>query len=483
MEALTKLNLKKNRKSKTNDEKTKKTSLALAKECEAFRSTYERQIRQFIEEQQRIGKNIEIDGSLLLDGFDRPSPQETPTDAQAPPPFGRFELNKAFPCLVNGLDIVEIPNYGRGVITSRSFNVGEIIAVGSPYAWAASNSLESPYCSTCANMNCALLPCPQCARAFFCSHKCQRTNRTHKFECGTTFHRTRRLKEGDKCAINVVLECIAAFDGNITEMRVQSMAIIDDPEARQQVPRVVTTAKERYFCMLRLAHFHEEICAESVERIYATMMGFDKIRQLFGNVEDQRFLWVLIGHCSTVIEANGFNIQNNEMGALYDVMSFFNHSCAPNVGIFLRGVRRHSFDSPNDCIQFLAILKLNYFALLLLGMKLVAFIARPVKPGDQLCISYGSKIAGKLTAEERRVDLEDNWGFKCMCWKCEANKPIIPETQWEADSKSLLELQHELQTNVPTEYTTEYGAMLDAYINKMADLFQMMGSYSACREE
>lgn len=51
---------------------------------------------------------------------------------------------------------------------------------------------------------------------------------------------------------------------------------------------------------------------------------------------------------------------------------------------------------------------------------------------------------------------------------CEADKPIDPKTSMEARKKSYSELEQELQKSKRV-YTPKYGAMLYAYMDKMAE--------------
>lgn len=95
---------------------------------------------------------------------------------------------------------------------------------------------------------------------------------------------------------------------------------------------------------------------------------------------------------------NGFGIWsavNHQLGvALYPQSSYFNHSCAPNMG------RRNCTGS--RVIEF--------------------FAARDIEAGEPLCISY---IDLKLPAAERKAKLMATYSFECMCIRCAPDADYI----------------------------------------------------------
>ncbi|KAI8932360.1 hypothetical protein NX059_010552 [Plenodomus lindquistii] len=70
--------------------------------------------------------------------------------------------------------------------------------------------------------------------------------------------------------------------------------------------------------------------------------------------------------------------------------SYFNHSCSPNVEK-IRDGRIWTFQAGRD-----------------------------IKKGDELCITYLSGEERKLSRGKRMLTLRNNWGFDCLCDRCEA---------------------------------------------------------------
>lgn len=81
--------------------------------------------------------------------------------------------------------------------------------------------------------------------------------------------------------------------------------------------------------------------------------------------------------------------------AVYPKPSFFNHHCSPNI--------RKERDG--RAIRFVT--------------------TRPVKAGEELCISYG--YVEKMGWKERQKELQEGWFFQCRCSRCTAEMSTVRE--------------------------------------------------------
>jgi|FLMP01.3.fsa_nt_emb hypothetical protein len=46
-------------------------------------------------------------------------------------------------------------------------------------------------------------------------------------------------------------------------------------------------------------------------------------------------------------------------------------------------------------------------------------MSQEVKQGEELCISYLDEVdSAKMTTEDRRAKLEDDYRFRCTCQRC-----------------------------------------------------------------
>jgi len=139
----------------------------------------------------------------------------------------------------------------------------------------------------------------------------------------------------------------------------------------------------------------------------ATQLSFNQIAAIIVKMSDKFQLefdpyfdpgWVLRLHC--IIMCNAFSIRLPSDGyeynkisgsalALYEILSLFNHSCAPNA-------------------QMKQVLP-----------KSPVITTTPIKKGEQLFISY---IDTNLPRHERQDKLLATYGFACQCEKCTYDK-------------------------------------------------------------
>lgn len=234
---------------------------------------------------------------------------------------------------------------GYGIQTKQSLSVGEKIVVSKPFAWALPNNIDKPYCLTCGIINVPLSPCRKCSRAFFCSVLCQHSNKAHQYECTTAFH-SYEIDVNTKCAIQMVLQSIAAFRNengdNIEEMVKYTREAIDTP--RNDWIRRMTTidARSKYTCILHLQTILPRNWTEH-EIAFNMLIGLPRVAEIFNTRNYKYFLQHLLGHCIGALKCNGFSIQigGHSARAIYDIVSFFNHSCTPNVGTRFKGSILH----------------------------------------------------------------------------------------------------------------------------------------------
>lgn len=73
---------------------------------------------------------------------------------------------------------------------------------------------------------------------------------------------------------------------------------------------------------------------------------------------------------------------------IFEAISFFNHSCVPNV--------------------------INFFW----NNVMICITSQNIENGSELFISYLDGRYDNKSLSERRLELEQNYGFKCNCEKC-----------------------------------------------------------------
>lgn len=360
--------------------------------------------------------------------------------------------NQDHPDFPENLKIVNHHEFGRSVFTTSDIEIGDTVASVSPFAFTVISN-DVPYCLTCGKTELSFIPCDNCQKVFFCNNNCKFQNRTHEYECGTMFHSIRD-KDVDtgamspKCVIQMVLEAIAAFDGNVNELQSNVRRWIAN---KDEIPRGTRTRKMKLECIVKLRtpeYFHFE---EHLFNAYGTITNFPKIEQLFNNRKKKLFLRNLLAHFLQTLYVNGFGLgmsigdphgrDSFRKIVIFDIVSFFNHSCVPNLLNVL---------NENNEMTFIA--------------------SRNIHRNEQLFITYKSFIEPSTPTMRRLVLMQ--YDFYCRCEKCttedrEPNEEIliakkISETK-NVKRMPLGRIVNALRIQHPFKYTHEIGAQMDCF--------------------
>lgn len=152
-----------------------------------------------------------------------------------------------------------------------------------------------------------------------------------------------------------------------------------------------------------------------------------------------RFLQHLIAHFLKVANTNSFEnfvLEDVRMCRIYETISFFNHSCAPNILSYMEG----------PTIRLMA--------------------CRSIAKNEQLFISYIPFGVEELR-QMRRKNLLDGWGISCRCLRC--TSPDI--TEWDMNRASKLTVAKLRATlRKATEWSIHIGACTIVYNEKIQSL-------------
>lgn len=176
----------------------------------------------------------------------------------------------------------------------------------------------------------------------------------------------------------------------------------------------------------------EGVPESNIEAFMRLQANIDKLEET--DERDYRIDAAVLQECSVVargysiqrlvdffsrVACNCFRIENENLDllglALYPGASFFNHSCAPNAVYIFDG----------KCMVFRAL--------------------RPIKPGEEVLISYIRLVGGK---HRRRERLHSHYYFDCSCEACtgESDFPdfegILCRNPACAEKQTLLKFEH-----------------------------------------
>lgn len=335
------------------------------------------------------------------------------------------------------LTVTKTKTFGRCIKAGQSMTVGMITIATRAFAAAVERMDNVLYCLTCHEIDAKFSSCSKCSKVFYCSSECEKVNLTHAYECGTEFQDIRNLDA--KCAIQIVFEAMATFNKFTQLKRFVERAI----KCRNKVPEACNDRITRLDCIFKLKPKEFQTKQETAEArdsawlSYKLIVNFPQVRQYFGldlMTDGQRFLEHFLAHNISVLSENGFRISLAGKVAqcdrilIYDVLSFLNHSCAPNL--------------------------LNYVE----GNKMTCITSQRIQRSEQLFITYRPL---KTESKRQRQHELSYWNFICQCVRCDFGREINATEIRKAKKLSKKELERKL--NELCRWTPQKEAYIEMY--------------------
>lgn len=353
-----------------------------------------------------------------------------------------FEGSPKIPSLSEYISIKQNEEFGRHIVAEVDLEVGQKVAVAKAFA-SVVNRRTKPYCLTCFEVENVFIPCDRCPSVMFCSLQCKTNNVTHEYECGTNLHGYDFTGYGIdiKCAIQMVLEALATFAGNVRKLYKFMESLIDETDGFRllQYPAKVNDKQSHFRCTMNLQTSQSEDILTFVQNAYDIIMEMPKVRNLFSDDYGQTFLLHLLAHNFALLTRNGFHRWlGDTIGAMiFNTFSIFNHSCSPNVTHLVR------------------------------GNMIVGITGRYIEAGEQMCISY--RCVDELNRNQRNDQLH-HWKFECQCDRCSTSDEITMDQIRYAERLSTHDLKKRL--NKKDDWTTRRGALMIAYSRHLDRIFK-----------
>ena len=332
--------------------------------------------------------------------------------------------NSKIPFIVECLQLCESEKFGRYLITNQNLKTGDVIAIEEPFYKFIDAEVIHSRCANCLKSNnLNLIPCTTCTKceksfnfstiftnfsfiaAMYCSNACQAKHykNIHSFECC-------------KKPLPIVLLVVA-------KMIFIALSIT---KSFKKLCKLIKESKNKTVFDFDLSHPEDISCQQNILTVinscamseHSEIVMSEKMKEVFDQppfdsiweTPEERELLIEFFHKQLRIH----NTNKLEMGeptfeslpdekfwysktiggGLCPFASLFNHSCDSNV-------KRFTVDN-----------------------KLVFVIARPIKAGEQLFISYGYS-SYRMSKEERQLQLS-KFSFECDCEACVKNYPQLP---------------------------------------------------------
>lgn len=293
-----------------------------------------------------------------------------------------FISSKQFPGLeANIVEVQSNIEFGKQIVAKCDIDVGKIVMLEDVFVFGADFDFET-VCKTCAKHITNFIPCPNCADVMFCSAECMESDNIHKLVCGALYNRQCR----HTLEVESILIAVSSFPNAESLIKFVEIALatrdLDSSECTSN-----SQTKYRFFLKLLALPTDISTVRQQIFNAYKLLLEIPLIGQFFRTKQEKNFLMHLIWQHLCILNTNAFGTRHSKldfvcMDTIGNLTSLFNHSCAPNT------------------------LRINY------GNKMIAYILRPVKMGEQLFINYA-------TGSENVINMQRTLRFQCKCSKCE----------------------------------------------------------------
>lgn len=290
-----------------------------------------------------------------------------------------FNAHQKVPFIANCLDIRKNTKYGRFIITNRNLYSGQILAVEERYLAVVLPKLRYQRCTNCLKENnLSLMPCSSCTGAMFCSQICydEAHKAFHQFECPIIDFIHETCNRIQLVALRSTLKAFECYE-SVDELR-DTLSNIDNIEVTAfSCDYPAKSKKEEFLKILSFPTKQSERIPNDLFGVAAvTAVLYDQLMErtnfkfLLPNERDQdvlmellfRFLQIarMYYHTLSLSNRQYHSPQGGVIGsATFPFCSLINHSCAPN------------------------IIRIPF------GTKMVIFVLRKIKKGEQLFDNYG----------------------------------------------------------------------------------------------
>ncbi|XP_039264769.1 histone-lysine N-methyltransferase Smyd1-like [Styela clava] len=273
---------------------------------------------------------------------------------------------------LQGIEVVDVAGKGRGLCATQEYRTGQVVIRSRPYEHVIFNEQADKVCHHCVRQPISkgpthtpppLLKCGSCKFARYCNKDCQKAAwEAHKPECAA-IKRVFPNKASDQTRL---VARLFWRKQRVAENKIQEDLPILVEELESHVKQ--RTKEEKEQLDNRVFSFGDYVTYEAMPE------SDEVIYQWFGAVD-----------CNAISLNDQRGLSVVGVGIFLDV-ALLNHDCNPN------------------CVA------VNN------GAKVEVRSLRPIKPQEELCISYIDPID---TTPGRQEKLKNQYYFDCKCEECE----------------------------------------------------------------
>lgn len=291
-----------------------------------------------------------------------------------------FGSHSKVPFIADCLDIRENEQYGRYIITHRDLQPGQVIAIEEKYFNILLPKLRYQRCANCLQENeLSLFPCKHCTGAMFCSSKCSNSAQSsfHPFECPIIDYLHEHFDRFHLCAVRAAIMAFISYKTVEQLAEAIEMADRSEPVTAFNINHKKKAVQQKY---LQIHTFPTKQTSRHILDLLGTAIPSallstalhrnTKFSKLLTNSKQVSILKELIFKHLQISRMYFHSLSSSDMqyrltgsglrgSGAYPFCSLINHACTPN------------------------ILRIPF------GTKMVVFVLRPIRAGEQLFDNYG----------------------------------------------------------------------------------------------
>uniref|UniRef100_A0A336LU11 CSON004595 protein n=1 Tax=Culicoides sonorensis TaxID=179676 RepID=A0A336LU11_CULSO len=382
--------------------------------------------------------------------------------------------HKNVPFASEFIEIQENEKFGRYLTAKKDLKPGEIILLEDPICKVLDREFIYKKCTHCLKSNnFNLIPCSQCSVAMFCSNDCMNARKNfHKYEC----------------KIMTPIINILCDEGRIPwiSLRLLLMTLMYYPEMDELANMYHNLTKEgqkekfefknfnymsatgpeyiKYILNLAMKEPNGDEEYDEIQKMCTLIVNLlakrTDLKTKINRTHHKKLLVEILMKFFYVNMANNFvlvsyptwmeksdTLRHELFGsALYLFTSLINHACVPNLKVKFIGES---------------------------NSKVMIYVTRPIKAGDQLFITYKKTISYLMADKESRQSvMNTEYGFECTCSACNENYPMLKELQrldlCTDQEKALLqmgciEIQQKASMDVAKKSLPKFAEIMEKY--------------------
>ncbi|KAJ8679982.1 hypothetical protein QAD02_015769 [Eretmocerus hayati] len=347
-----------------------------------------------------------------------------------PETSAEISLSTASRNIVCGSDSITVEyneDCGRHLVATRNIKAGEVILhEQTPYGFV---DLHNFYliCSNCLKYAWIGIPCEYCVYTIYCSESCKSEAwlQYHDVMCPMLPFLINKANKPVACMLlNMMKMLIINIRREGLETVISEAEKIDDGDDEKNFLQAKRFDCHKFSSLYNLKSYFDEECEETdilemgIDTHVSSLLQLLSRSPIINNPSqnlDQEVIqssleWIL-KKLFVILSSNGFKFEDVTLG----YRNLTESTCISVRGTIVgpcSSLINHSCD-PNTSMMYL------------LGPRIVMYTIRPVKKGEQLCISYGPTATQDL--ETRQHGLRNTFFFRCKCKPCVEDWPDLDD--------------------------------------------------------